>query len=329
MTVEQLTLDIEALVFASDRALTLHEIHGVVNDMYVDSDMNLSEDQVRSALDTIQAKYDTAFHSFTLKEIGGGFQFLTKPEYHRAIAKLNGDKFMKRLSTAAMETLAIIAYKQPITKGDIEYIRGVSCDYSIQKLLEKELIVISGRNEEAVGKPLLYNSSKNFMDYLGLNNLDDLPKLSEIVPNEIVVPTAAEFAFPDMNIGTNLVVDEGGALQEVEASNDEAASSQDETSKQEELSGSNADVVTAADQSANESNEESAVEENELGEDDSADDTDDLDADGAKDKDSNNSDEDDSHNDGSDNDDKDSDDDDIDDDDSDDDSEDEQKPESN
>jgi segregation and condensation protein B len=257
MTVEQLTLDIEALVFASDRALTLNEIHGVVTDMYVDSDMNLSEDQVRNALDTIQAKYDTEFHSFTLKEIGGGFQFLTKPEYHRAIAKLNGDKFMKRLSTAAMETLAIIAYKQPITKGDIEYIRGVSCDYSIQKLLEKELIVISGRNEEAVGKPLLYSTSKNFMDYLGLNNLEDLPKLSEIVPNEVVVPTAAEFAFPDVDGESKLVVDEGGNLQEVEITNEDTASLEaDDNTQDANATEDNEPSDTAADSEGEEPNPE-------------------------------------------------------------------------
>ncbi len=88
-----------------------------------------------------------------------------------------------------METLAIIAYKQPITKSDIESIRGVSCDYSIQKLLEKELIVISGRNEELPGKPLIYNTSRTFMDYFGINSPDDLPKLKEIFNDATVDPT--------------------------------------------------------------------------------------------------------------------------------------------
>jgi segregation and condensation protein B len=248
MTIEQLSLDIEALVFASERALTLQEIHQVIADMHSEEDVAVEEDQVRSCLTTIQAKYDTEFHSFTLKEIGGGFQFLTKPEYHRAIAKLNGDKFMKRLSTAAMETLAIIAYKQPITKGDIEYVRGVSCDYSIQKLLEKELIVISGRNEEAVGKPLLYSTSKNFMDYLGLNNLDDLPRLQEIVPNDMVVPTNAEFAFPDLQ-DKQLVVDEGGTLVELEAAADSAAELLNTPASE-----ATSDDTQAAEQEANQAN---------------------------------------------------------------------------
>ncbi|MFM2386245.1 MAG: hypothetical protein RL660_1002 [Bacteroidota bacterium] len=279
MTIEQITLDIEALVFASDRALTLTEIHQVIADMYAEQEETIAVEQVSASLDTIQAKYDTEFHSFTLKEIGGGFQFLTKPEFHRSIAKLNGDKFMKRLSTAAMETLAIIAYKQPITKGDVEYIRGVSCDYSIQKLLEKELIVISGRNEEAVGKPLLYSTSKNFMDYLGLNSIEDLPKLSEIVPNDIVVPTNAELAFPEPAENTQLVVDESGALIETEksADTDEAENVQAEATEAPEAE---LDQATAVEDSA-ETDTEEAAENDELASGDSTE-ADDDDSEGEK-----------------------------------------------
>src|SRR5206468_3604919 len=92
-------------------------------------------------------------------------------------------------STAALETLAIIAYKQPITKGEIEGIRGVSSDYSVQKLLEKELIVISGRNEKLPGHPLVYATSRNFMDYFGINSPEDLPKIKEVLADQIVEPT--------------------------------------------------------------------------------------------------------------------------------------------
>ena len=105
------------------------------------------------------------------------------------LAQLNGDKFLKRLSNAALESLAIIAYKQPITKGEVEAIRGVNSDYSIQKLLEKELIVISGRNEHLPGKPLVYGTSKNFMDYFGINSTDDLPKIREVLADQIVEAT--------------------------------------------------------------------------------------------------------------------------------------------
>ena len=102
---------------------------------------------------------------------------------------LNGEKFLKRLSTAALETLSIIAYKQPVTKGEIEAIRGVSSDYAIQRLLEKELVVITGRNEKMPGHPLVYATSKSFMDYFGINSPDDLPKLKEIFDEAMVSPT--------------------------------------------------------------------------------------------------------------------------------------------
>ena len=116
-------------------------------------------------------------------------QFLTKKTYYKTVAQINGDKFLKRLSTAALETLAIIAYKQPITKGEMEAIRGVNCDYTVQKLLEKELIVISGRNEKMPGQPLLYATSRSFMDYFGLNTSDDLPRIKEIISTEMSEPT--------------------------------------------------------------------------------------------------------------------------------------------
>ena len=88
-----------------------------------------------------------------------------------------------------METLAIIAYKQPITKSEIESIRGVNCDYAVQKLLEKDLVIIAGRNEDAVGKPLIYTTSKSFMDYFGINTTDDLPKINEVLMEELVQAT--------------------------------------------------------------------------------------------------------------------------------------------
>ena len=146
-------------------------------------------DQVESCIEGIHEKYQSEFYPFEVNESGGGWQFLTKKDFHKTIAQLNGDKFLKRLSTAAMETLAIIAYKQPITKGEIESIRGVNSDYSIQKLLEKELIVITGRSEHLPGKPLVYATSRNFMDYFGINSAEDLPKIKEIIAEQIIQPT--------------------------------------------------------------------------------------------------------------------------------------------
>lgn len=180
---------IEALIFATDRPLGPTEITELINNAFGFMEDKITQDQVESALEGIVEKYRSEFYPFELRESGGGWQFLTKKEYHKTVAQLNGEKFLKRLSPAALETLAIIAYKQPITKGDIEAIRGVSCDYSIQKLLEKELIVIIGRNEELPGKPLVYATSKTFMDYFGLNSPDELPKLKEVFDENMVIPT--------------------------------------------------------------------------------------------------------------------------------------------
>ena len=146
----------------------------------------ISLDQVEASIDGIREKYRADFYPFEVRESGGGWQFLTKKDYHKTIAQLNGDKFLKRLSNAALETLAIIAYKQPITKGEVEAIRGVNSDYSIQKLLEKDLIIISGRNEDLPGKPLVYSTSKSFMDYFGINSADDLPKIKEVLADQSV-----------------------------------------------------------------------------------------------------------------------------------------------
>jgi segregation and condensation protein B len=180
---------IEALIFASDKPLTTMEITELVNNALGFIDDRAAIEQVESAIDGIREKYQSEFYAFELKQSGGGWQFLTKPEYHKTVALINGDKFIKRLSAAALETLAIIAYKQPITKSEIEAIRGVNCDYAVQKLLEKELIIISGRNEEAVGKPLIYSTSKSFMDYFGINSPEELPKIDEVLMEELVKAT--------------------------------------------------------------------------------------------------------------------------------------------
>lgn len=189
MELSQIIPHIEALIFASEKPLTALEIVELINNAFGFMEERISLDQVESSLEGIREKYQSEFYPFEIKESGGGFQFLTKPDFHSTIAQLNGDKFLKRLSNAALETLSIIGYKQPITKGEIEAIRGVNCDYSVQKLLEKELIVIIGRNENMPGKPLVYATSKSFMDYFGINSPDDLPKINEVLANVEVEPT--------------------------------------------------------------------------------------------------------------------------------------------
>jgi segregation and condensation protein B len=190
MEISNLIPHIEALIFASEKPLTTLEITDLINNAFGFMEDKIMLDQIESSIEGIIEKYKAEFYPFEVRESGGGWQFLTKKDFHKTVAQLNGEKFLKRLSTAALETLSIVAYKQPVTKSEIEAIRGVSSDYAIQKLLEKDLIVITGRNETLPGHPLVYGTSKNFMDYFGLNTTDDLPKLKEVFDDNIVIPTA-------------------------------------------------------------------------------------------------------------------------------------------
>jgi len=228
MEINNLIPHIEALIFASDKPLTTMEITDLANNAFSFMDEKITLDQIETSLEGIVEKYKSEFYPFEVIQSGGGWQFLTKKEYHKTIAQLNGDKFLKKLSAAAMETLSIIAYKQPVTKGQVEAIRGVSADYAIQKLLEKELIVISGRNETMPGHPLVYSTSKSFMDYFGINSPDDLPKIKEVLAEQIIEPTIvneADFISESANTEaeitptapeepTNLAVTESGELIE-------------------------------------------------------------------------------------------------------------------
>ena len=203
MEISEIIPHIEVLIFASEKPLSSLDIVELINNTFGFLEERIMLDQVESALEGIREKYDSEFYPFEVKQSGGGWQFLTKAAYHKTIAQLNGDKFLKRLSNAALETLAIIAYKQPITKGEIEAIRGVNSDYSIQKLLEKELVLISGRNENMPGKPLVYATSKNFMDYFGINSAEDLPKIREVLADQIVEGTMINPEdFTDQNVAT-------------------------------------------------------------------------------------------------------------------------------
>ncbi len=191
---------IEALIFASDKPLPAAEIVEHINNALGFIEDIATIEQVNTAIEGIKEKYDSEFYAFELKAIGGGWQFLTKPTFHKTVAQLNGDKFLKRLSTAALETLAIIAYKQPVTKSEMEAIRGVNCDYAVQKLLEKDLVIIAGRREESVGQPLIYQTSKSFMDYFGINSADDLPKINEVLMEELILATNVQQAQEEMMV---------------------------------------------------------------------------------------------------------------------------------
>lgn len=241
MEISEIIPHIEVLIFASEKPLTSPDIVELINNTFGFLEERISTDQVDAAVNGIKEKYDSEFYPFEVRESGGGWQFLTKKDYHQTIAQLNGDKFLKRLSNAALETLAIIAYKQPITKGEIESIRGVNTDYSIQKLLEKELILISGRSENMPGKPLLYVTSKTFMDYFGINSPEDLPKIKEVLAEQLIegtiinpedftdqnVANAAEFEEESLIIDTETASNED-PIDELAAAEDEALDTEDD-----------------------------------------------------------------------------------------------------
>jgi segregation and condensation protein B len=210
MEISNLIPHIESLIFASDKPLTSTEITDLINLAFGFMEEKIVVEQVDAAIEGIVEKYNSEFYPFEVRQSGGGWQFLTKKEFHKTVAQLNGEKFLKRLSSAALETLAIVAYKQPVTKGEIESIRGVSSDYAIQKLLEKELVIITGRNEKLPGHPLVYATSKGFMDYFGINTAEDLPKIKEVLADQLVQPTVVNHT--DFEQSETLAVTDDGEL---------------------------------------------------------------------------------------------------------------------
>lgn len=177
---ENIHQHIEAIIFSSESAVTKEDVIQTLKKAFPET--ILDEGLVIQVLNDLGEKFKSDVYAFELRVIGGGYQFFTKPEYHTTVAALIGQKEKRRLSTAALETLSIIAYRGPVTKVECEKIRGVNCDYSIEKLLEKELIEVAGRMEDAVGKPIIYKVTQNFLDYFGINSTDELPKLKDILP---------------------------------------------------------------------------------------------------------------------------------------------------
>ena len=265
MEISEIIPHIEVLIFASEKQLTSPDIVELINNTFGFLEERISTDQVDAAVNGIKEKYDSEFYPFEVRESGGGWQFLTKKDYHQTIAQLNGDKFLKRLSNAALETLAIIAYKQPITKGEIESIRGVNTDYSIQKLLEKELILISGRSENMPGKPLLYVTSKTFMDYFGINSPEDLPKIKEVLAEQLIEGTIINPEdFTDQNVANASEFEEESLIIDTETKSnedpiDELAAAEDEALDTEDDGNfSESDNFEASEEDANEDGDDAS-----------------------------------------------------------------------
>ncbi len=193
---------IEALLFASPQPLALVDIKSVLDEAL---QSEIPETVVQATLEQIRSQLQQETSAFELVEIAGGYQFMTKGAYHHTVAVHLKQTTKRRLSQAALETLALVAYKQPVTKSELEEVRGVNCDYALQKLLEKELVSIAGRSE-GPGRPLLYATSEKFMDYLGIKSLHDLPKPKDFKEVENVVgemPALEEFV-PDLPVTQRL-----------------------------------------------------------------------------------------------------------------------------
>lgn len=162
---------LEAALFASGRPIALGELAAL--------EPEASPAQLRSALDEIREHYDAAGHGIEIAELGGGWQILTRPEYTETIERAQLATRPQRLSAAALETLALVAYRQPIARAEIEEIRGVSVGGMLKTLLERGLIDVVGR-AEGLGRPLLYGTTPTFLEQFALRHLEELPRADEL-----------------------------------------------------------------------------------------------------------------------------------------------------
>jgi segregation and condensation protein B len=169
---------IEALIFSSDDSLGSAEIINAVKGIDGE-DIEITAKDIENVVDQLNLKYSEGNQSFRIVKVANGYLFATSEEYAKYVGYLSSEKTRRRLSPAALETLSIVAYKQPLTKPELETIRGVNSDHIISSLLEKNLITIKGRSE-SIGRPLLYATTDEFLKYFGLNNLSDLPKPREL-----------------------------------------------------------------------------------------------------------------------------------------------------
>jgi len=175
VTQEETRKIIEALLFASDRPLNIEMIREALD--------NAQDADIQAAISALNAEYADTGRSFSIKEIAGGFQFMTDPIYSRWIARLS-KRAVDKLTGPALETLAIIAYRQPITRGEIEAIRGVNVDGVLHTLESRSLIRTRGR-KDTVGRPILYGTTTDFLEYFGLKSLQELPQLKEFTESEL------------------------------------------------------------------------------------------------------------------------------------------------
>lgn len=168
---------IEALIFAADEPLPAEKIVSIIREG--EQQIEISEEIVKLAVDKLNMRYEEQNFSFHISRLAGGYTFLTHKKYHYWLSVFQHENAYRKLSQSAIESLAIVAYRQPVTKPEVDQIRGVDSGYILRQLLEKALIEVAGR-ADSPGKPLLYRTTKHFLRHFGINSVNELPKPREI-----------------------------------------------------------------------------------------------------------------------------------------------------
>jgi segregation and condensation protein B len=166
---------VEAVLMTTDKSVKPAQIADAINETL---GKDLDSDAIRSAVESLNSAYKLSGRSFTIESIAGGFRILAKPELAGVLASFHGHRASTRLSRAALETLSIVAYRQPVTRAEVESIRGVACGEVLRSLMDRRLVTIAGRAEE-LGRPMLYGTTRDFLTQFGLANLKDLPEMED------------------------------------------------------------------------------------------------------------------------------------------------------
>tara|TARA_R110002072_G_scaffold42064_20_gene118651 strand:+ start:75332 stop:76003 length:672 start_codon:yes stop_codon:yes gene_type:complete len=173
---EPILPQIEAMLVSSDRPI---KPQAIIDAIAAHLEITLNAKHVADAIALLNEQYDTQHRAFRIEEISGGYRLMTRPEHASIVAAMHRSRATTRLSKPALETLSIIAYRQPITRAELESIRGVACGEVVRTLMDRRLVKITGRAEE-LGRPMLYGTTRQFLDTFGLASVKDLPKPEEL-----------------------------------------------------------------------------------------------------------------------------------------------------
>ena len=214
---------LEVILFSVTEPISSYQIARLLEEGRWTQGDHLTPGQVEKFIELLLGEWETEERPLTVLRVAGGYQMATRPEWSELVSKLQEDKRSHRLSRAALETLAIVAYKQPVIRPDIDAIRGVNSDSALKTLLERGLVTISGR-DDGPGRPLLYRTTPDFLKYFGLNSLQDLPDPEELAailgggPQEETVPLEEE---PALGVQARMELAEPGEYYEENSSDPE------------------------------------------------------------------------------------------------------------